>query len=257
MSQNKFCFGKIEINNLSFEEIAQKIQKCIQNNKKGYVITPNVWHIVLLQKDNQLLNVYKNALLVVCDSQVLIWVSKIFGNKIKCRVTGCELLYLFAELAEQQSYKVFLLGASQKTINIAQKKLKYQFPNLNIVGYLNGYFTDDNYVINEINKLQPDILFIGMGSPNQEKWIYKNINKLNKGVAFCIGGVFEIVAGNLKRAPKFIQNIGLEWFWRLIQEPKRLWKRYLIGNTVFLWLVLKELMKKRVLILTSESKDRR
>jgi len=244
---NKFSFAGIKIDNITLEEVIEKVKELIKKGKTSYIVTPNAAHIVLLQKDKEFRKVYENAELVLCDGQPIIWISKIFGEPLKERITGVDLLFSLLQLSSKEKYGVYLLGAKEGIIKRTVENLQKKFPELRIVGYHNGYFIDDEKMIKEINERSPDILFIGMGFPKQEKWIFKYIKNLDIKIAVCIGGVFDIVAGKTKRAPVWMQKIGMEWFFRLIQEPKRLWKRYLIGNTLFLWLVFKEFIKIKIL----------
>ena len=243
---NYFTFAGANINNLSIKEGISEIEKLIKDNKPSYIVTPNAAHITLLQRDKEFKEVYKNAKLIFPDGKSLIWSSKIMGFPLKERITGLDLLFSLSSLASQKNYKIYFLGASTQVIKKTVENLRYKFPNLQIAGYHHGYFFDEKEVISKINKLEPHILFIGMGFPKQEKWIYAHINQLKIKIAICVGGVFDIIAGKVYRAPLWMQNLGLEWFFRLIQEPRRLWKRYLIGNTLFIWLVLKEFMKTRL-----------
>lgn len=240
-------FAGIRIDNLTMLEVIDEIEKLIRKEDSSYVVTPNAAHIVLVQKDKEFKGVYNYASLVLSDSIPLIWAAKILGFPLKERITGTDLLFSLSNLSSQNNYKIFLLGARKQIIEKATENLRRKFLNLQIVGSCNGYFNDDKKIIEKINKVQPDVLFIGMGFPKQEKWIHKYINQLDIKVAICIGGVFDVIAGKTKRAPKWMQKCGLEWFFRLCQEPGRLWRRYLIGNTIFLYLVLKEFLKVRML----------
>jgi len=236
----------VRIDSISLEEVVNNVEKIISNNRKDYIVTPNAAHIVLLQKDNELKEVYENACLVLPDGMSIIWAAKILGTSLKRRITGIDLLFSLSRLAIQNNYSVFFLGAKEEIVRKVNEKLKQKFSYLKIAGFHNGYIEDNMEVIKKINKSRTDILFIGMGFPKQEKWIYENMKLLSIKVAVCIGGVFDIIAGKAKRAPKWMQKYGLEWFFRFIQEPRRLWKRYLIGNTIFIWMVLKKLFEQKV-----------
>ena len=239
-----FCFAGVKIDNLSLQESVLYIEKLLKRRKNHYIITPNAAHIVLFQKDEEFRKAYAKASLVLPDGMSLVWASRFIGPRLKERITGTDLLFALCELSTSKKYTIFLLGAEDKTIKKAKDALLRKFPGLHITGIHNGYFNDDKRIIEKINELQPDILFIGIGFSKQETWINKNINQLNVKVAVTIGGVFDVISGKFKPAPRMIQHYGLEWLWRLLQEPRRLWKRYLIGNTIFIWLVVKELLKK-------------
>jgi len=240
-----FCFAGVKIDNLSLQESVVYIEKLLKGQKSHYIIAPNAAHIVLFQKDEDFRKAYAEASLVLPDGVPLIWASSFIRPRLKERITGPDLLFSLCQVSIREKYTIFLLGAEHTVIEKAKNALLIKFPGLHIAGIHNGYFNDDKEIIEKVNALQPDILFIGMGFSKQEKWISRNINQLNVKVAVTIGGVFDVIAGKFKPAPRMIQNYGLEWLWRLLQEPRRLWKRYLIGNTLFIWLVLKEMFKKK------------
>jgi N-acetylglucosaminyldiphosphoundecaprenol N-acetyl-beta-D-mannosaminyltransferase len=239
-----FCFAGVTIDNLSLQESVTYIEKMLKGQRSHYIITPNAAHIALFQKDEDFRKAYAKASLVLPDGISLIWASRFIKPRLKERITGTDLLLSLCGVSVREKYSIFLLGAEGEVIEKAKNALLIKFPGLHIAGVHNGYFSDDKTIIEKINELQPDILFIGTGFSKQEKWISSHINQLNVKVAVTIGGVFDVIAGKFKPAPRLIQDYGFEWLWRLLQEPRRLWKRYLIGNTTFIWLALKELLKK-------------
>jgi N-acetylglucosaminyldiphosphoundecaprenol N-acetyl-beta-D-mannosaminyltransferase len=247
----KFVFVGVEIDNLSLQEVKHKIIEMINTGEKGYIVTPNASHVVLLQKDKEFKKAYENASLVLADGMPIIWVSRILGQPLKEKISGSDIFPLLCRVASQKDYKVFLLGAGPGIAKKASEALIKEFPNLKIVGTYSPLYNfqtniEENKKINKIvNVAAPDILFVGLGAPKQEKWIYYNLNMLNIKIAIGVGAAFDFIAGAVKRAPKWMQKIGLEWFFRLIQEPKRMWRRYLIGNSIFIWLAIKEVFKDK------------
>lgn len=240
----KFTIANVEIDNITREEVRDKVIKIIDQGHKGYIVTPNASHIVLHQKSQEFKNAYKNAGLILADGMSLIWASRLLGNPIQEKITGIDLFYLLAPLAKQRGQSVYFLGGDEDVIRGVVDHARTKFDGLNISGWHHGYFTDHDVMVQEINEAAPDILFIALGFPRQEKWICENIDRLNIKVAICVGGIFDILSGKKKRAPHCLQTIGMEWFWRLIHEPRRLWRRYLLGNPEFICLVLKEMLKK-------------
>jgi len=246
----------IDIDNINMKETINKIELLIEKKKPSLVITPNVHHINILQKDNEFRKIYKHASLVIPDSTPLLWSSKILGVPLKERVTGSDLLPLFSEVSAEKKYRLFFLGAKPGIAKKAAETLIQKNPRLEITGIYSPYFgfqndgRENRKIVDMIKKCDPDVLFICLGPPKQEKWAWKHKDKIKVPVIICVGAAFDFIAGNLKRAPKWMQKIGLEWFFRLCQEPHRLWKRYLIGNIVFIWLVLKEFIKKRFKFIT-------
>ncbi len=240
----------IKVNRVGKNQVASIINNFIIDNRKHQVCVTNIYSVVVMQKDEEFRRVNNCSSLVVADGMPLVWVSKLFGKPIPERVTGADLLWKLSEISERKEYTFFFLGSNNETLGKLCNNLKEHLPDLKIAGMYSPPFKEefseeDNLkIIQKINEVKPDILWVGMTAPKQEKWISQNLDKLNVKVAIGVGAVFDFVAGTVKRAPKWMQNIGLEWFFRLIQEPKRLCKRYLIGNTIFVWLVLKELWKK-------------
>ena len=240
----KFTIANVEIDNLTREEVRDKVIEMIDRGDKGYIVTPNASHIVLHQKSREFSNAYKNASLVLADGMSLIWASRLLGNPVREKITGMDLFYLLVPLARRWGQSVYFLGGDEEVIRGVVDHARTKFDGLNISGWHHGYFTDHDAMVREINEAAPDILFIALGFPRQEKWICKNIDRLNIKVAICVGGIFDILSGRKKRAPHCLQTIGMEWFWRLIHEPRRLWRRYLLGNPKFICLALQEFLKK-------------
>jgi N-acetylglucosaminyldiphosphoundecaprenol N-acetyl-beta-D-mannosaminyltransferase len=151
-----------------------------------------------------------------------------------------DLMTSLCGLAASRGYRCFLLGAKEGTLTKAQRALHQQFPSLEVAGSHHGYFGDSQAVLDLIRQARPQLLFVGMGSPRQEKWIAEHRGQL-PGVILPVGGSFEVLAGERKRAPRLAQRLGLEWTWRLAQDPRRLAKRYLLDDLVFLKLFFREL----------------
>ncbi|WP_338631214.1 WecB/TagA/CpsF family glycosyltransferase [Clostridium baratii] len=234
MSRIKFL--NIEVDNLTMTEAVEAVDTLIQKREPSYVVTPNVDHIVKLEKDTEFRDVYENADLILTDGMPLIWISKLKGNPIKEKVSGSDLFPKVCELASVKGYKVFLLGAAEGVAAKAAKNLKEKYKGLNIVGTYSpsyGFEKKDDEIkniINMINKVKPDILAVGLGAPKQEKFLYKYKNKLNVPISLAIGASIDFEAGNISRAPRWMQNFGLEWAYRLFKEPRRMFKRYIIDD---------------------------
>lgn len=234
MSRVKFL--NTEIDNLTMDESIRAIDKLVQNRKPSYVVTPNVDHIVKLDSDEEFRNVYKNADLILTDGMPLIWISKLKKTPIKEKVSGSDLFPKVCELAAQKGYRVFLLGAADGVAAKAAKNLQEKYKNLRIAGtYSPKYgFEKDKKEIEKIISIvklaKPDILAVGLGAPKQEKFIYKFKDKLNVPVSLAIGASIDFEAGNIERAPRWMQKCGLEWLYRLCKEPRRMYKRYLIDD---------------------------
>lgn len=240
----------IKIHQVNLNEAISQIESFIRRGNKHQVCVTNVYSLVLMQKDEGLRRVNNSSSLVIADGMPLVWVSRLFGQPIPERISGSDIFYGLCKIAAKKQYKFFFLGSTIETLNKMCSNLGKCFPDLQIVGAYSPPFKrkfseeENSKMVEEINKTHPDILWVGMTTPKQEKWIYHNLDKLNVPVAVGIGAVFDFIAGKVKRAPKWMQKYSLEWLFRLSQEPRRLWRRYLIGNPIFLWLVGKELIKK-------------
>lgn len=242
----KVKIGKACINNLSIKESASAIDNVIANNEKIYVVTPNVDHIVKLQNDPEFVRCYDNAGLVLADGAPLILASKLLGTPLKERVAGSDLFFTLCENSASNKQRLFFLGGLEGVAAKAAEVLKAQFPGINIVGTYSPPFgfehdqAENAKIIDMINSAEPNILFVGVGAPKQEKWIYNNIKDLNINVAIGIGASFDFAACTIKRAPKSFRNLGMEWFWRFMQEPKRLFRRYFIDSAEFVPIVVRQ-----------------
>jgi N-acetylglucosaminyldiphosphoundecaprenol N-acetyl-beta-D-mannosaminyltransferase len=169
----------------------------------------------------------------------LVFVSKFLGAPIRERLTGVDMVWDILEMAEARGYRVFFLGARAEVIAKTVDAARAKFPRLKVAGMNDGYFQSDAAVCDKIRDSAADILLVGMGFSMQEKWIRNYQESMGVPVALGVGGSFDVMSGRLKRAPLWMQRYGLEWLYRLKQEKKRLWKRYLVSNTRFLWEVLK------------------
>lgn len=235
------------IDNLSTKETLQLIDNSIKSGQQLHHVVVNAGKIVDLQSDLQLRKSINESDLINADGQAVVWASKFLGQPLKERVAGIDLMISLVEMAHHHNYKIFLFGAKEdvvrEVVDIYTKKYSKEI----IAGYRNGYFNneDEQSIAREISKSGANILFVAISSPTKENFLYQN-KELLKNVNFImgVGGSFDVISGKVKRAPLWMQKAGLEWFYRFLQEPKRMWKRYLIGNSKFILLVLKEKFKK-------------
>ncbi len=243
MSRMKFM--NTEIDNLTMKETIDEIDKLIKENKNAYVVTPNVDHIVKLETDKELQDVYKDADLILTDGKPLIWISKLYKTPIKEKISGSDLFPLLCEMAAEKGYNMFFLGAGEGVANKAAQNLTNKFPKLNIVGTYSppfGFEKDKKEIekiINMVNKANTQILIVGLGCPKQEKFIHKYRKELNVPISLGLGASLDFEAGNIKRAPKWMSDNGLEWLYRLSKEPKRMFKRYIVDDLKIFKLIFK------------------
>lgn len=241
----KIKFLNTMINNITMEQAVNRIDDFIKNGEKSYIVTPNVDHIVRIESDSEFKDVYDNADLVLTDGMPLIWISKWLRTPIVEKVSGSDLLPQVCKLASENKYKVFFLGAAPGVADTAAENLKKRFAGLDVCGCYSpklGFENDEeevNNIIKMINEYNVDILALALGTPKQEKFIYKYKDRINSKVALNIGAAIDFEAGNVKRAPKWMQNSGLEWFYRLCNEPKRMFKRYLVDDLKIFKIMLK------------------
>ena len=229
-------FMNTEIDNLTMNETLIEIDKLIRLNECAYVVTPNVDHIVQLERDEELKRVYENASLILADGKPLIWISKFYKTPIKEKISGSDLFPKVCDLAAKKGFTMYLLGAAEGVAAKAAKNLMQKYKGLNIVGTYSpplGFEKDKkelDKIKEQIQKVHPDILIVGLGCPKQEKFMYHHCNELGVPISFGLGASIDFEAGNIKRAPKWMSEHGLEWLYRITQDPKRLAKRYLVDD---------------------------
>lgn len=238
-------FMNTEVDNLTMDEALQRIDELIREDRSAYVVTPNVDHIVQLEQGGELCDVYKNADLILTDGKPLIWISKWYGTPIKEKISGSDLFPKICDLAAKKGYKMFFLGAAQGVAATAAKNLREKFPGLQIAGTYSPPFgfekdSDEMARIKEmIRKAEPHILIVGLGCPKQELFILHNKDELGVPVSLGLGASLDFEAGNIKRAPKWMSEHGLEWLFRITQDPKRMFKRYLVDDLKILGMSMK------------------
>jgi N-acetylglucosaminyldiphosphoundecaprenol N-acetyl-beta-D-mannosaminyltransferase len=239
------------IDNVTMGEAVSRICDLIEERRFSYVVTPNVDHVVKLRHDREFREIYEEASLAVSDSMPLVWSSRILGTPLKERVNGTDLMLEVCKAAEQRGYSVFLLGGDKGVAQEAIVVLGRMYPRIRIAGYYfpkYGFEKDYNKCL-RIQKLiansRADILFVALGAPKQEKWIQDYGSECKARMAIGVGASFSFISGALRRAPRCMQRSGLEWLWRLFLEPRRLWRRYILADMPFLWLIVKELVLRR------------
>nr|WP_091173974.1 WecB/TagA/CpsF family glycosyltransferase [Paenibacillus sp. 1_12] len=210
-------------------ETVEQVTRMIESRKPHQIITANPIMVMSAVESVSYLKLLQAADLVVPDGAGIVWAANYVGNPVAERVTGFDLLHRLMQLGEPKGWKVYLLGASPEMIAAAADSLKRQYPALQLVGYRDGYFRDDEdaAVIANIREHDPDILLIGRSADKQEPWIAKYKQQLQVPVIMGVGGSFDVLSGKLKRAPGIFQKLRLEWFYRLLQEPWR-YKRMLV-----------------------------
>lgn len=249
--REKVNIGGVVIDNLSMAETLAAIEGLVQQGKPCYVTNPNVDIIIRYNSDPEFADYYNGGALCLVDGMPILWAAKFFGRPLKEKISGSDLVPKVCELANQRGYQLFFLGGRPGAAQAAKETLLQTLPDLKVVGtYAPPFgFERDQMELNKIAQMikdaKPDILFVGLGAPKQERWIKKYHQELGVPVSMGVGVTFEFIAGIVKRAPKWMQNTGLEWFWRLCMEPGRLWKRYLLDDPQFFMIILKQKLRRQ------------
>lgn len=245
--KNRINIFNCPIDTLTMEETVSLIDTSIQNKIHLHHVVVNAAKMVHMQRDKELHDSVVNSDIINPDGQAVVWASKFLGQPLPERVAGIDLMQNLVKLAYEKNYKVFFFGAKEEVVKGVVDRYSQIYSADIIAGYRNGYFKreEEESIARQIADSKADILFVAISSPTKEIFLntYKDI--INTPFIMGVGGSFDVVAGKVTRAPLWMQNAGLEWFYRFLQEPRRMWKRYLYTNSMFLWLVLKERFFKR------------
>ncbi|MGG5460738.1 WecB/TagA/CpsF family glycosyltransferase [Clostridium sp. B9] len=219
----------------SLEDITSDLKKDIENNKSVRIYTPNVDHIINIKSDEGVFNKYSKAEYIIADGWPVVATAKAKKTPIH-KITGVDLMDELLKISDEEELNIFFLGATDDTLLKLEKNIRRDFKGIKNITFNNGYFSesDNSRVIEKINESKSNILFVGMGSPKQEIWITDNIDKINVNIAIAIGGALKIYSEEIERAPKIVQKIGMEWFYRFLKEPTRLFSRYFVKYPKFI-----------------------
>ncbi len=236
MALNRIPFMNTYIDNVSKTEAMEHIENCINNRIIGHVVTPNVDQIVKVENDSYFRQICNDAELLLADGHPLLWIAKWYKTPLKEKICGSDLVPELCEMAAKKGYSVFFLGAEPGVAAIAAEKLQTKYKGLKVAGVYSPPFGFEKkeQEIDEINKIllasKADMLFVGMGVPKQDIFIYENKDKYKIPMSFSIGASIDFIAGTKKRAPRWMNEMGMEWVYRLFQEPKRMFKRYIVED---------------------------
>jgi N-acetylglucosaminyldiphosphoundecaprenol N-acetyl-beta-D-mannosaminyltransferase len=231
-------------------EVLQAVVHALTTGRRGYIVTPNTDHVVRYHRDPEFRRAVDGAWMRLADGMPVVWASRLLRNPLPERVAGSDLLPELCELAARQGYSVFLLGGREGVARRAAEILKNRFRGLKVAGTytpVEGFaqdLQDQEAALEAVNRVVPDILFVGVGSPAQELWVWRNWDRLRVRVAVCCGAALDYAAGTKPRAPHWMRRAGLEWLWRLVHEPRRLWRRYLVDDLAFFWIVLRAVWER-------------
>ena len=233
-------FLKAPMDIATMQETVSFIENRIEQKQFLQHVVVNVAKIVNMQKDPVLAESVKACEVINIDGMGVVFGARFLGHDVPERVAGVDLFHELLAMSAKRDFPVFLLGATDEVVSKTVSKVKAQNPNLNIAGYNDGYFWDDEEaVVTKIRESGAKLLFVAITSPKKENFINKWQDKLGVDFVMGVGGTFDVVAGKVKRAPQWMQKAGLEWLYRVIQEPGRMWKRYLVTNSKFAYLLIK------------------
>ena len=244
------------IDSLNMDQTIARIEEFVKGSKPRQHVVVNVAKIVEMRKNPYLREIIATSDLINADGMPIVWASRLLGNPLPCRVAGIDLFQNMVKLCADKGYRPFFFGARDQVVKKMVNKFKTKYPTLDVAGYRDGYYKkeEEPEIAEMICDSKADILFVGFSSPMKEKFLKRWMSVMK--VPFCmgVGGSFDIIAGRTKRAPVWMQKCGMEWFYRIMQEPRRMWKRYAKTNPVFVWMVLKEYVKVRKSKLTADTR---
>ncbi len=236
----------VYVDNMSEEEALSRIDELIAGGGPHYMTVVNAAKVVAARGDEQLRERLHKAAIVTADGMSVVWASRLLGEPLKQRVTGIDMFERLVGHAARRGLSVYFLGARDESVRGVVEHFRSRFADLRVAGYRNGYFdrSESEKVADVIKESRADLLFVAMGSPAQENWIERHLEATGASFALGVGGSFDHLSGLQRRAPAWMQRAGLEWLHRFAREPRRLWRRYLIGNTMFVWLVVKQMLSR-------------
>lgn len=245
---NRIELCGIPIDALTMQQTINKIEHSIKEKRSLHHVVVNAAKIVNAQKNAQLKQSIVNCDIINADGQAVVWASRFLQTPLPERVAGIDLMNALIEMAGTKGYKVYLLGATEEVITKVVTIYRSKYGTDFVVGYRNGYFDkeEEQQIAQSIGDANADMLFVAMSSPKKEIFLDKHKNTIKAHFIMGVGGSFDIVSGLTRRAPVWMQNIGMEWFYRLMQEPQRMWKRYLVTNSGFIYIIIKEKLKQLV-----------
>lgn len=231
---NKEQYLGVNVSTLTYDEVIEDLKKRMDARKKSTIIAVNPEKFIAAGKNELVKDLINSSTYQIPDGIGVIIASKLKGGTITSRVTGIDMMERLLEFAAVENHSIFMYGAKEEVVTKAKQNIEAKFPHLNIAGYANGYEKDMDALVKKINDSKAEILFVALGSPRQELWIREHMNKLPNVLVFQgVGGSFDVFAGHVKRAPKFFRNMGLEWFYRLITDPKRFKRQLALPKFLF------------------------
>ncbi len=237
-------FG-VDVDALTMDETVQRIMELVAAGTPVQHVVLNASKVVMMSEDPSLRDVIAACPVVNADGQSVVTASRLLRRPLPERVAGIDLFIELVKRSAADGRSVYFLGARDDVLEEMIRRFRTQHPALTIAGSRNGYWDDDAAVVAQVRAASPDLVFLAIPSPRKEFWLAQHMPAMGVPFAMGVGGSFDVVAGKVKRAPRWVQRIGCEWVYRLVQEPRRMWKRYLVGNTKFIMLTFKEWRRSR------------
>ncbi len=234
------------VDNLDMEESLAVVEGFIRSGRPHQHVVVNVDKIVKASRDPGLRRIINDCDLINADGMPVVWASRLLGKPLKERVTGVDLFEALMARAAQKGWRVFLLGAREEVVSGVARLYPARYPGLTIAGYRNGYWSkaEEEEVVAQISAARPDILFVAISSPTKEAFLARYQAAMKVPFAMGVGGTFDVAVGHVKRAPVWMQQAGLEWFYRFLQEPRRMFRRYFIEDMAFVALFAREWVRR-------------
>lgn len=228
--------------------VARCLELCRAPRASHTVVTANASHLCMMRHDSQLALSCGAADVTVADGMSVVWALRASGQLAPERVAGVDLMARLLAVSAKHRLRVYFLGARRDVVTTLVETARTRYPGIEIAGFRDGYFDQDDHlnIVEDVRASEAHILFVGMPSPFKEVWCERHRERLNVPVIIGVGGSFDVLAGFIKRAPGWVQAAGLEWLWRLLMEPRKLWKRYLTTNSEFIWLAGREIVARRL-----------
>lgn len=244
---NRYPILNTYVNAISLDETVDEIEKIIEKGVPTQHVVINASKVNLMEADPELASIVNECPLINADGASIVWAARKLGVPLAERVTGIDLFQRLVGLASEKGYRIYLFGAKEEVVTRVKAIFEERYPGIQIVGYRNGYFTEDDepQIVSDMAASGADMMFVAFSSPKKEYWVHKYIDQIGIPFVMGVGGSFDVVAGVTDRAPTWMQEHGLEWFYRFIQEPGRLWKRYIIGNLKFVALTYRYKFAKK------------
>ena len=235
-----------KIDNFTMEETLQKVEEFIHSGRPHQHVVVNVDKLVKAERDTELLRIINDCALINVDGMPVVWASRLLGKPLKERVAGVDLFEALMRRSADKRWRVYLLGAREEVVSEVKRLYELKYPGLTVAGYRNGYWSEaeEPGVVAEITAARADLLFVAISSPKKEHFLGQYQGQMKVPFAMGVGGTFDVAVGRVKRAPVWMQKSGLEWFYRFLQEPRRMFRRYFIEDMAFIRLFLKEALRR-------------